>query len=113
MSEAPAGLLRRDGEAVLIALKVTPKASTDRVTGIVDAPDATGAVGPRLALKVTAPPADGAANRAVIKLLSKALSLPKTSLAIVSGETARHKVVRVEGADPAALNAAIRTLRTK
>ena len=50
---------------------------------------------PFLEVRVAAAPADGAANEEVIKLLAKALGVPKSSLAIVSGQTARLK--RVEG----------------
>lgn len=107
MAGVPAGPFRREAGALLIALKVTPKASADRVGGLVDAADETGAVGRRLALHVTAPPANGAANKAVVKLLAKALSLPKTSLAIVSGTTGRHKVVRIATDDAPGLEAAI------
>ena len=44
-----------------------------------------------LEVRVAAAPADGAANDEVIKLLAKALGLPKSSLTIVSGQTARLK----------------------
>ncbi|MBP5856334.1 DUF167 domain-containing protein [Marivibrio halodurans] len=108
MAGTPADPFRRETGALLIALKVTPKASAERVGGLVDAADETGTVGRRLVLHVTAPPSDGAANKAVVKLLAKALSLPKTSLAIVSGATGRNKVVRIATDDPADLEAGIR-----
>jgi uncharacterized protein YggU (UPF0235/DUF167 family) len=40
---------------------------------------------------------DGAANKALLTLLSDALDVPKSRLAFHSGETSREKVVRVEG----------------
>jgi hypothetical protein len=43
---------------------------------------------------VTAPPVDGAANRAVVSALAAALSLPPGSIKIVRGATARQKLVR-------------------
>lgn len=46
-------------------------------------------------LRVAAAPADGAANDEVIKLLAKALGLPKSALAIVSGHSARLKRIEV------------------
>ena len=46
---------------------------------------------PFLEIRVAAAPADGAANDEVIKLLAKALGLPKSRISIVSGQTARLK----------------------
>lgn len=48
-----------------------------------------------LEVRVAAAPADGAANEEVIKLLAKALRVPKSGLAIVSGQTARLKRIEV------------------
>lgn len=50
---------------------------------------------PYLEVRVAAAPADGAANDEVIKLLAKALDLPKSSLAIASGHTARLKRIEL------------------
>lgn len=44
-----------------------------------------------LEIRVAAAPTDGAANEEVIKLLAKALGLPKSRLSIASGDTARLK----------------------
>ncbi len=48
-------------------------------------------------VRVGAPPADGKANAAVLKVLAKAWRLPKSSLRIVVGETARTKVIEIAG----------------
>ena len=50
---------------------------------------------PFLEVRVAAAPADGAANDEVIKLLAKALGLPKSRLSIVSGQTARLKRIEL------------------
>ncbi len=42
-------------------------------------------------MRVSSVPADGEANAAVIKLLSRELGIPKSAIAIVGGETSRHK----------------------
>ena len=60
--------------------------------------------------RVAAPPVDGAANKALIALLSDALSVPKSRLSFHSGETSREKVVRVEGWDAETLEAKIAAL---
>jgi uncharacterized protein (TIGR00251 family) len=50
-----------------------------------------------LRIRVTAPPADGEANEAVLKLLAKHLGMPKSTLTIVRGATTRNKVIEVQG----------------
>jgi uncharacterized protein len=50
-------------------------------------------------VRVAAPPEGGRANDAVLDLLAQELDLPRASLAIVSGQTAREKVVAMEGID--------------
>jgi hypothetical protein len=52
-------------------------------------------------VRVTAPPEDGRANEAVLDLLARRLELPRRSLSIVSGHTAREKIVQMEGIDQA------------
>lgn len=51
-------------------------------------------------VRVAAPPEGGRANDAVLELLARELSLPRRSLSIVSGRTAREKIVLMEGIDP-------------
>lgn len=52
-------------------------------------------------VRVAAPPEGGRANDAVLDLLARELSLPRRSLSIVSGHTAREKVVQMAGIDGA------------
>lgn len=66
-----------------LAVRVTPRAARDQVAGF----DATGT----LLVRVTAPPADGAANAAVTKLLARALDLPSRDVVLVGGASARQK----------------------
>ena len=83
-----AALVRPDG---LLALRVTPKASSDRIAA---EPDAEG--GPRARVHVTVAPEDGKANRAVIALVAKALGIAKSRVTLIRGETARDKLVKIE-----------------
>jgi uncharacterized protein (TIGR00251 family) len=46
-------------------------------------------------VSVRAPAQDGKANRAVIEALAEFLSLPKSTLNIVSGQAARKKIVQI------------------
>jgi len=45
--------------------------------------------------RVAAAPADGAANEALLRLLARELGLPRSSLRLAGGETARRKIVAV------------------
>jgi uncharacterized protein (TIGR00251 family) len=82
-------------DGVIIALRVTPRGGRDAIEGV----DEAGA----LRVRVAAPPADGAANKAVTKLLAKALGVPRSGVSISAGAGARHKRLRVEGLDAAAV----------
>jgi uncharacterized protein (TIGR00251 family) len=55
----------------------------------------------RLIVRVNAPPADGAANEEVRKLLAKSFGLAKSNVRIARGETARDKTVELAGLDMA------------
>ena len=85
---------------MLLNVRVTPKSSRDEVTGFHTASD--GAVS--LAVKVTAIPDKGRANKAVIETLAKACRLPKSAFTLVSGETDRNKTLLVTG-NPAGVEA--------
>ncbi|AMO71071.1 DUF167 domain-containing protein [Sphingorhabdus sp. M41] len=73
-----------------LTVKVTPNAGDNSIS----LPGATGPAG-ILLIRVTATPENGKANAAVLKLLSKALRLPRTSLEIIRGNNARTKLVRI------------------
>jgi uncharacterized protein YggU (UPF0235/DUF167 family) len=51
-------------------------------------------------VRVTAAPEHGRANDAVLRLLADALSLPRESLTLVSGHSARDKIVELTGLGP-------------
>jgi uncharacterized protein (TIGR00251 family) len=68
-------------------VRVTPRASRDAIEGFDDAGV--------LRIRVTAPPADGAANKAVTKLLAAALGVPQRDVVLVSGASSRVKVFEV------------------
>ena len=53
-----------------------------------------------LRVRVSSPPVDGDANRAVIALLARALGVRPAVLTIVHGTRGRDKLVRVEGLGP-------------
>lgn len=94
-----------DAHGLVVHLRVTPNAGADRIDGTEQRDDGTAV----LRIRVTAVPDKGKANAAVIALLAKALGLPKSAIALVSGETARLKTMRIDG-DPGALAAALAKL---
>ncbi len=87
---------------MLLAVRVTPRGGRDAVEGW--ARDAAGR--PVLKVRVAAAAADGAANAAVLALLAKALHRPKSSLTLVSGQTARVKRIDLGDAGQADLDRA-------
>ena len=46
-------------------------------------------------MRTTAPPEDGKANEAVLRLLAKALDRPVSSLELVRGATSRNKLIQL------------------
>jgi uncharacterized protein (TIGR00251 family) len=60
-----------------------------------------GRVGEVWKLRVTAPAEGGRANEAVVELLADAVDVPRRQVALVSGHTAREKVVELEGVEAA------------
>lgn len=60
-----------------------------------------------LQAKVTAPPVDGKANKALCKLVAKRVGVAPSRVSVVRGEKSRDKVVRVEGVDDAGLRVAL------
>ncbi len=74
-----------------LRVRLTPRGGKNAVIGI----DERGV----LLARVSAAPVDGAANRALIELLSAVLEIPKSRISFRSGETAREKTLIVDGVD--------------
>jgi uncharacterized protein (TIGR00251 family) len=80
----------------VVRLRVQPRASRDEIVGW-----QAGA----LRVRVTAPPVEGEANRAVATLLARALGVRPSAVSVVRGERGRDKLVRVEGLSVAEVEA--------
>jgi len=78
-------------EAALLHVRVQPKASRNEVVGF---------EGEALKVRVTAPPADGAANAALLGLLARHFGCPRSAVALVRGHKSRDKWVRISGLFP-------------
>lgn len=84
---------QRDGH-LTFTVRVVPRASRSEIVG-----EHAGTLRVRLA----APPVDGAANEELIRILARALKVPRTSIAIIGGSTSKLKRVAVNGIPPDAL----------
>ena len=87
-------------EAFRFAVRLTPRGGRDAIEGW--AGDSSGKR--HLKARVSLPPEDGKANKALIALLAKSLAIPKSSIRIAAGETSRLKTIEIVG-DRAALEA--------
>jgi uncharacterized protein (TIGR00251 family) len=81
-----------------IAIRLQPRAKRTEVVG-----ERAGAI----VVRVTAPPVDGKANAALCALVAKAAGVAPSHVAVVRGQSARYKVVRVDGVTAEALRAAL------
>src|SRR5690554_1096978 len=87
---SPESILAMVADTGRIALKVTPNAGENDILMHDQGPQAA-----VLQVRVSATPEDGKANGVVLKLLSKALGVPKTALTIVHGSKARVKTIEI------------------
>ncbi len=81
----------QDGGASF-SVRVVPRASRDQL-----GPVQEGA----LSVRLSAPPVEGAANAALVKLLAKRLEVAKGRVRVIAGEHSRQKRLWVEGLEPA------------
>ena len=86
-----------------LTVRLTPRGGRDALDGWGE----DGAGRRVLKARVSAPPADGAANEALIALLAKALGHPRGAVRLAAGATARIKRIEVEGMTDEALAAAL------
>ncbi len=85
---APPSWLISQTQGVLIDIHAQPGAKRSAVVG---------EYGSRLKIAVSTPPVDGKANAALIIFLAKTLSVSKSSVSLVSGETSRQKRFLIKG----------------
>ncbi|MBF0675072.1 DUF167 domain-containing protein [Pseudomonas sp.] len=77
---------RWDGEDLILACHLQPKASKDEFAGL---------HGDRLKIRLTAPPVEGKANAHLMAFLAKAFGVAKSQVSLESGELNRQKRVRI------------------
>jgi uncharacterized protein (TIGR00251 family) len=84
---------RIEDGAIVLKVRLTPKASRDAIDGIKTLADG---VDHALA-RVRAVPEAGGANKALVVLLAKTFKVRKSSISVITGTAARLKQVRIAG----------------
>ncbi len=87
----PSGLpfIESTPKGLFIRVRLAPRASREQVDGVKNG---------ALKIRITAPPVEGEANKALVSFLSRLLGLPKGSFSIPPGSLkSKDKKVRVEG----------------
>lgn len=91
-------------DGIILNLHIQPRASRNEICGIQDN---------ALKVRLTSPPVDGAANKLCCEFLAKLFGVSKSSVNIISGETSRHKRVRITGADISKLDQILTSINSK
>jgi hypothetical protein len=83
-------VIRQVPTGLEIAVLVVPRSAKTRLIGIHDK---------RIKIAIAAPPVDGAANRALVKALSRWLGMAKGRISIIRGGEGRRKTINLAGID--------------
>ena len=86
----PATFLRETAGGTVLSVKLQPRASKNEIVP-------RSGIGDELKIKVTAPPVDAAANQALVELLAEKLGCSRGKVALIRGQTSRHKTVMLHG----------------
>ena len=80
--------VRRVGDELALAVRVQPRAGSNEVLEVRNG---------RLLIRTTAAPADGKANKAVIRLLASYLGIAPSRIRVTRGQTQRNKTLCISG----------------
>ena len=78
-------------DSLILSVYVQPRASKNQICGI---------QGEELKIRLTSPPVDGAANKLCREFVADLFDIAKSSVEIISGQTSRHKRLRILGNHP-------------
>lgn len=87
---------------IALTVRLTPKGGRDAIDGIEQLADGRSV----LKVRVRAPPSDGEANDALVRLIARTLAVPPRDVVLAAGATARIKRLTIAG-DATALIAAL------
>lgn len=99
LSELPFITTVKDG--LVLSVYIQPRASKNQICGL---------QGEELKIRLTSPPVDGAANKLCREFVADLFAVSKTSVEIISGETSRHKRLRIAGNGPGQFHKGISAL---
>lgn len=77
----------KDG-GISFSVRVQPRASRSGIVGELDG---------ALKIRLAAPPVDGEANEELIRFLAKLFDVSRQQVSILSGQTSKNKLIRVDG----------------
>ena len=80
--------VRHIGDELVLSVRVHAGASSNEIVAVRNG---------RLLIRTTTAPADGKANKAVIRLLASLLDVAPSRVRLVRGQTQRNKVLHVSG----------------
>ena len=87
--------IRETDHGVTLAIRVQPRASRDEIIADADAN--------QLKVRITAPPVDSAANKALLKFIAKSLGLPPRTVTIIRGDKNRSKTLLITGTETSSI----------
>lgn len=79
---AAAEWYRWEGQTLFLSVRLQPRAANNEVVG---------GHGAHLKIRLTSPPIEGKANAQLIEFLADVFKVPKSRVALLSGETGREK----------------------
>jgi uncharacterized protein (TIGR00251 family) len=79
---------------ITLTVRIVARASRSEIAGFHDG---------ALRIRVAAAPVEGAANRELIRFLSKTFRVPQSAVTIISGSNSRNKVIRITNPSAATL----------
>ena len=88
--------LRAVAEGVTLRVRVQPRAAREGLAGVREG---------ALVVRLSAPPVEGKANAALLRLMASALEVPSSRIQLRQGARGREKLLLVEGASLAAVRA--------
>lgn len=75
-------------DGVILVVKAAPRANASEIAGVESE---------WVKVRLKAPPVDGKANEALVKLFAEAFGVPRSAVSLITGGTARLKRVRISG----------------